>query len=201
MASTRRFRASWKASTSLDRGAEPRQCLAQGLVLDLGQRFRDLGDRFGIRRLHGAARLRPRQRRTGAARSCRPRSSRKSGSPRCRIASDECWISSAIGPSTRRISVAGSCGWPSTGARPLDLQGLRESRYLLAGDFGPAPSPARAKQSPVWHRHRQTPRPSRTESGFARDIAGLVHGRAFWMHGRHESISRRRPTKETFRTG
>ena len=34
---------------------------------------------------------------------------------RCRMTSDACWISSAIGPSTRNTSVAGSCGWPSTG--------------------------------------------------------------------------------------
>jgi len=42
---------------------------------------------------------------------------------RSRITSELCWISSAIGPSTRNTSVAGSFGCPSTGRGHCILSG------------------------------------------------------------------------------
>ena len=96
-------------------GAEPRQRRPQFLVLDRRQGFGDFAPPPRDRAARAA--LGRSRRDSGACRSAsRPTALQpKKRLTRSRITSEACWISSAIGPSTRSTRVAGSCGWPSTG--------------------------------------------------------------------------------------
>src|SRR5258707_173886 len=66
---------------------------------------------------------------------------------RSRTTSEACWISSAIGPSTRHTSMAGSCGCPSTGRPGLLLEGYDRHRRKLP--WRPLPG-ERANPYSVW---------------------------------------------------
>ena len=101
-------------SISLDRRAEPRQRRPQFLVLDVGEPARD--PRHGL--ASGPVRAGARSRRdSGACRiASRPTALQpKKRLTRCRMVSEACCISRAIGPSTRNTRVAGCSGSPSTG--------------------------------------------------------------------------------------
>ena len=125
-------------SISLDRGAEPRQRGPQFLVLHRGQGFGEFGHRCGVRRAASGAGLSRRD--SGACRSAsRPTALQpKKRLTRCRMTSEACWISSAIGPSTRSTSVAGSCGCPSTGRGHWIFSGSEWRGDLGARDLRPA---------------------------------------------------------------
>src|SRR6185295_2375649 len=129
---------------------------------------------FGSSAREGAG---PFRRDSGACRSAsRPTALQpKKRLTRCSITSDECWISSAAGPSTRKISVAGSCGCPSTGRGHCIFSGSE-----WAAISAPAMSAQRVTSSraakPCLAKASEKTSLSRTERGFAEIGPGFAMG-------------------------